>query len=118
MELLEPIENVDDWYKVAADRRAGESGQPQKLGDNTQQLAELVGRQNACYDHVWAAAEACFPNWQPVRCDSYRRALLLASSATQHRTKAFQVMRRGRLVCVRLVMAPVQSVTPELRQTA
>lgn len=119
MEILDPIENIDDWHKVAAERRPGESGQPQQLSDAPQQLATLIGRQNACYDPIWTATEACYPSWLPVRCENYRRSLLLASSATQHRTRAFQVMRRGRLVCLKLIPAPdIQEAAPVLQQTA
>ena len=119
MELLDPLENIDDWHKVAADRRQGESGQPQLLTDAPQRLAMVVGRQNACYDPVWSAAKACYPRWLPVRCDTARRAILLASSAIQHRTEKFQVMRRGRLVCLKHEPAAVvEDTAQDLQQTA
>lgn len=102
MELLEAIDNPTDAVYNYPKLR-GESGEPQPLTDNTQQIAELLGRQNASYEKVWETAESVYPLWQPVKCNSYRRALLLASSATQHRTKAFEVRRRGRLVFIRLV---------------
>jgi hypothetical protein len=37
-----------------------------------------------------------------LRCNSARRALLLASAALQHRTQPHDVARRGRMVMVRL----------------
>lgn len=104
MDILEPIDRIEDWPKVAADeRQLGESMQPQRLNDEPQRVATFIGRQNVSYDPVWAATERVYPKWQPVRCNSARRALLLASSATQHRTKTFDVHRRGRLVCLRFV---------------
>lgn len=102
MEILAPVDTPADAlgnFKKGSD----ESGQPQKLKDPPQELAELLGRQNATYEHVWAAAEKAYPKWVPVSCNSYRRGLLLASSAVQHRTKAFAVKRRGRLVCIRYI---------------
>jgi hypothetical protein len=104
MDLLTPIVRIEDWPKVVADQRQpGESMQPQKLHDEPQQVASIIGRQNVSYDPIWAATERVYPKWQPVRCNSARRALLLASSATQHRTKTFLVHRRGRLVCLKFV---------------
>jgi hypothetical protein len=103
MELLTPIDEVTESLAQIAPKQDGESGQPQELDDEPQQIAKLLERQNVTYDPVWEAAERVYPQWQPVRCNSLRRAILLASSATQHRTKAFEVRRRGRLVCVRLV---------------
>lgn len=109
MELLEPIERLEDWQESLADqRKPGESMQPQKLSDQPQQVASMVGRQNVSYDHIWTAAEQAYPKWQPVRCNSPRRALLLASSAIQHRTKIFEVHRRGRLVILRFVPEAVE----------
>ena len=108
MELLDPIEKLEDWSSSVADlKQPGESMQPQRLDDQPQQVASIVGRQNVSYDPIWAAVEAVYPKWQPVRCNSARRALLLASSATQHRTKTFEVHRRGRLVCLRHIPEPV-----------
>lgn len=102
MQILTPIESVGD-FSESFPKREGESGQPQQLDDQPEQLAKLLGRQRVTYDPVWKAVEEAFPRWVPVLCNSYRRALLLASSATQHRTQAFEVWRRGRLVCLRLV---------------
>jgi len=102
MELLEPIPEVSGWMD-SFPKQDRESGQPQRLNDNVQEVAELIGRQNVSYDHVWHQAEQAYPLWLPVKCHSYRRAILLAGSATQHRTKAFEVHRRGRLVCIRLI---------------
>ena len=104
MDLLNTIDRIEDWPTVVSDQRQpGESMQPQKLNDHPQQVATIIGRQNVSYDPIWAAAERVYPKWQPVRCNSARRALLLASSATQHRTKTFLVHRRGRLVCLKFV---------------
>lgn len=104
MDILEPIDRIEDWPKtVGDDKQPGESMQPQRLNDEPQRVASIIGRQNVSYDPVWAATERVYPKWQPVRCNSARRALLLASSATQHRTKTFDVHRRGRLVCLRFV---------------
>ena len=102
MRLLNPVDEPGDALRDYP-KRDGESGQPQQLSDEPQQLASLLGRQNATYDHVWSTAESVAPRWLPVECNSYRRALLLASSAIQHRTKAFEVKRRGRLVCIRYI---------------
>jgi hypothetical protein len=100
MEILDPVDTVAE---VLGDfkKRAEESGQPQHLQDGPSQLADLLGRQNATYEAVWDRAVKAYPKWLPVECNSYRRGLLLASSAVQHRTKAFEVKRRGRLVCIR-----------------
>lgn len=102
MELLKPLDDVSDWMTLFP-KKDRESAAPQQLDDNVQVVAKLVGRQNVSYEPVWEAAERCYPKWLPVRCNSYRRAILLASSAAQHRTKAFEVKRVGRLVCVRLI---------------
>lgn len=118
MRLLNP---VDDPSEVLKDypKQIGESGQPQRLNDAPQELATLLGRQNATYDHVWSTAESVAPRWLPVELNSYRRALLLASSAIQHRTKAFEVRRRGRLVCVRLISSePTSDSEARLEATA
>lgn len=103
MELLTPIDDVSDSLAQLYPKQDGESSQPQKLDDEPQQIAKMLERQNATYDHVWESVERCYPQWLPVRCNSLRRAILLASSATQHRSKAFHVWRRGRLVCLRLI---------------
>ncbi len=103
MELLTPINEVSDSLAQLAPKDDGESSQPQELDDEPQQIAGLLGRQNVTYDPIWEAAQRCYPLWLPVRCNSLRRAILLSSSATQHRTRAFQVWRRGRLVCLKLV---------------
>lgn len=102
MRILNPVDAPSDLLRDYP-KQAGESGQPQQLSDESQQMATLLGRQNAAYDHIWTAVEKASPQWLPIACNSYRRALLLASSAIQHRTKAFEVKRRGRLVCIRFV---------------
>jgi len=103
MEFLTPIENVSESLAQLAPKHDGESAQPQDLDDEPQQIAKLLERQNVTYDPVWDAAERAYPLWLPVRCNSLRRAVLLQSSATQHRTRIFEVWRRGRLVCLRFV---------------
>jgi hypothetical protein len=108
MELLAPIQNTSDWPKAAAERRLGESEQPQVIDDDPQHLARMLGRQNVSYEPIWEAVERAHPNWQPVLCNSMRRAILLASSATQHRSKVFEVSRKGRLVCIRLLRPDTQ----------
>lgn len=107
MELLTPLAELGDFMN-AFPKADQESGQPQVLQDNVQAMAKMLGRQNVSYDHVWEAAEKCYPNWLPVHCETYRRAILLAGSAIQHRTKMFDVWRRGRLVCVRLIPSEKQ----------
>jgi hypothetical protein len=102
MELLTPIDNPTELMQEAP-KQPGESGAPQVLDDQPQQIATMIGRQNVSYEAIWEKAEDCHPMWQPVKCNSMRRAMLLASSATQHRTKTFEVRRRGRMVFVRLV---------------
>lgn len=108
MELLNPVDELGEALK-SFPKRFGESGQPQQLNDEPETLAKLLDRQRVTYEPVWLAAEKCYPKWQPVLCNSYRRALLLASSAQQHRTIAFEVWRRGRMVCVRLVPEPARA---------
>jgi hypothetical protein len=103
MEFLNPIESVSESLSQLAPKHDGESAQPQELDDEPQQIARLLERQNATYDAVWDKAESAYPLWLPVRCNSLRRAILLQSSATQHRTRVFEVWRRGRLVCLRFV---------------
>lgn len=102
MELLDPIEALEHWPQAAA-KAPGESTQPQQLTDDPQIIARMIGRQNVSYDPVWNKAEEVYPKWLPVKCDTARRAILLASSGKQHRTRLFEVVRRGKLVCVRLV---------------
>lgn len=101
MEFLTPVDTPAESLVVP--KLDGESGQPQVLDDDATRLAELLDRQNASYDRVWTKVAEVYPRWLPVKCNSLRRAILLASSATQHRTKAFEVSRRGRLVCLRLI---------------
>lgn len=103
MEFLTPIDEVSESLSQLYPKADGESAQPQRLNDEPQRIAKMLERQNVTYDHVWECAEKCYPLWLPVRCNSLRRAILLASSATQHRSKAFQVWRRGRLVCLKLI---------------
>jgi hypothetical protein len=100
MELLEPIVEINEWTRLFP-KRDGESAQPQVLDDDPQKIAGMLGRQNVSYDPIWKKTEAVYPKWQPVHCNSLRRAVLLASSALQHRTMAFEVVRRGRLVVLR-----------------
>ena len=102
MELLEPIDELNEWTKLFP-KRDRESAQPQQLSDEPQKIAAMLGRQNVSYDPVWKRAESVFPKWLPVHCNSLRRAVLLASSASQHRTMAFEVTRRGRLVILRFM---------------
>lgn len=97
---MAPVNEIGDWMK-SFPKDTAESGQPQQLSDPPEAMAQLLGRSRVTYDPVWQAAEKNSPAWTPVLCNSYRRALLLASSAIQHRTKAFQVWRRGRLVLIR-----------------
>jgi hypothetical protein len=103
MEFLTPIQTVSESLAQIAPKYNGESAQPQELDDEPQQIARLLERQNVTYDAVWDAAQQAYPMWLPVRCNSLRRAILLQSSATQHRTRVFEVWRRGRLVCLRYV---------------
>ena len=110
MELLTPTESPTAYLR-GFEKKRGETGRPQELHDEPQRIAQMLGRQNASYDHVWEATERVYPLWQPVHCNSYRRALLLASSAVQHRSKAFEVFRRGRLVCLRLIPEVEETVT-------
>lgn len=105
MELLTPIESVSESLAQLAPKFDGESAQPQQLDDEPQQIARMLERQNVIYDVVWDAAVKAYPKWLPVRCNSLRRAILLQSSATQHRTRVFEVWRRGRLVCLRYIPA-------------
>ena len=109
MEILTPVDEVSESLALLAPKLDGESAQPQELDDEPQQIARLLERQNVTYDPVWEATERCYPQWLPVRCNSLRRAILLASSATQHRTRAFTVQRRGRLVCLRLIPKEISS---------
>jgi hypothetical protein len=111
MEILDPVNELTEVLKTLAPKQDQESGQPQELNDNASALAKALGRQRVTYDPVWLAVEKAAGRWVPVRCNSYRRALLLASSAMQHRTMALEVWRRGRLVCVRLIkQAPLRVV--------
>ena len=102
MKILDPVVELDDSLKLFP-KKYQESGQPQNLQDAPEQLAKMLGRQKVTYDPVWFAVEQAQGKWVPVLCNSYRRALLLASSAMQHRTRALEVWRRGRLVCIREV---------------
>jgi hypothetical protein len=104
MKILNPVDEPSEALQLLP-KRDGESGQPQQLADEPQKVAELLGRQNAVYDRVWSKAQSVAPQWLPIECDSYRRALLLASSAIQHRTRAFEVRRRGRIVCIRFIQS-------------
>jgi hypothetical protein len=117
MELLKPISNVGDCLQNLG-KSDGESGRPQQLDDEPQRVARLLGRQNVSYDPIWEAVEAAYPLWLPVKCNTYRRALLLASSAIQHRSKAFEVARRGRLVCIRQIPDALEVMPKEPVQIA
>ena len=107
MQILDPVNNLGELLRKLTPpfSTAGEIAD-----DEFQRVALLLGRSRVSYDSVWEAAERNYPKWTPVLCNSYRRALLLSSSAIQHRTRAFQVQRRGRMVLLR----PVQ----EARATA
>lgn len=105
MQIMEPIDELADWTN-GFPKEAGESGQPQVLSDSSENLAKMLDRQRVTYEPVWQAVEGAAPKWVPVLCNSYRRAVLLASSAIQHRTAAYDVWRRGRLVCIRLIARP------------
>jgi hypothetical protein len=107
MEILEPVLELGESLKTLSPKMDQESGQPQKLNDNAESLARALGRQRVTYEPVWQAVEKAPGMWVPVRCNSYRRALLLASSAMQHRTMALDVWRRGRLVCIKM-MGPTE----------
>ena len=100
MVIKDPLPNLDDALKTVAPRSSSE-GHNDTLVDEPAALAEVLGRSRVTYEPVWAAVERNGHLWTPVLCNSYRRALLLASSAIQHRTKAFEVRRFGRLVCIR-----------------
>jgi hypothetical protein len=102
LEIMAPTKELPDWLKLVAPRVDNEpiSGRPD---DELQRQAEGIGRSNVSYEHVWNAVREAKGAWVPVRCNSLRRALLLASSAVQHRTQAHDVRRRGRIVCIRLM---------------
>lgn len=72
-----------------------------------------VSRSNADYSPIWAAVRRANGLYVPVRCNSMRRAVLLASSALQHRTQAHEVKRRGRIVYIKL-LEPKQQTLPGL----
>jgi hypothetical protein len=107
MKIMEPVEDIGEVLGNFP-KLSGESGQPQELKDEPAKVAQLLGRQNVTYEHIWEAAQKAYPKWLPVACNSYRRGLLLASSAVQHRTKGFEVKRRGRLVCLRYLGEPTK----------
>lgn len=97
----EPVETVPDIVALAAPTTETEqiSGRPD---DDLQKAAEALGRSNVSYEHIWEAVKKANGLWIIVRCNAARRAILLASSALQHRTQAHDVKRRGRVVCIRL----------------
>ncbi len=107
LEILEPIKDLPDWMAFVAPPEPGEatSGRPD---DDLQRNAENIGRSNVSYEAVWAKVREANGLWVPVKCNSMRRAQLLASSALQHRTQGHVVRRRGRVVCIRLI-EPKQS---------
>jgi hypothetical protein len=102
MELLKPIKELPEWLALVSPKEELEPASTEKPQDELQSVAKSVGRSNVSYEHVWSAVRRADGLWLPVRCNSVRRAILLASSALQHRTQAHDVWRRGRVVCVRL----------------
>ena len=102
LEIMQPVSELPDWLTLIAPGGEHEdSTGPVK--DDLQKQAEDVGRSNVSYDHVWKKVKEANGQWVPVKCNSMRRAILLASSALQHRTQGHVVRRRGRLVCIRLL---------------
>ena len=99
MKILEPLDELPTWLALA--EYGGEKTTDQKPEDEAQKAAERLGRLNVSYEHIWEAVRKAEGKWVPVRCDSVRRALLLASAALQHRTQDHEVWRRGRIVCVK-----------------
>ena len=109
MEFLKPVDLPSEVLGIP--KVATESGQPQPLNDEPQQVSKMLGRQNVSYQKVWDEVDKLPPEkWLPIKCNSYRRALLLASAAIQHRTKAYEVSRKGRMVCIRRVHEPERAV--------
>jgi len=102
LEILEPVKEIPDWMSLVAPKKEHEATTG-RADDEMQRAAEDIGRSNVSYDQVWKAVRAAKGYWVPVRCNSMRRALLLASSALQHRTQGHVVRRRGRVVCIRLL---------------
>lgn|SRR5574339_257428 len=107
LEIMPPVPEIPDWISLVAPKGENEpvTGRP---NDELQRQAENIGRSNVSYEMVWDAVKKAKGQWVPVRCNSMRRALLLASSALQHRTQGHTVRRRGRVVCIRL-MTPEQN---------
>lgn len=96
----EPVEVIPDLVELAAPTGEFEpvSGKPH---DELQRAAEELGRVNVSYQSFWEAVERAGGKWVIFRCNSARRAALFASAALQHRTRAHNVARRGRMVMVR-----------------
>jgi hypothetical protein len=104
LEILAPVKEIPDWMNLVAPKGEHEPTTG-RVNDELQRKAEDIGRSNVSYEHVWRAVRDAKGQWVPVRCNSMRRALLLASSALQHRTQGHVVRRRGRVVCIRLLDA-------------
>lgn len=103
LEILEPTKEIPDFWKLVDPKQVLEptgSGRPM---DELQQITENLGRVNSSYESVWRAVKLADGLWVPVRCNSMRRALLLASAALQNRTQAHNVRRRGRIVLIQLM---------------
>jgi hypothetical protein len=104
LEIMAPVKEIPDWMALVAPKGEHEPTTG-RVNDELQRQAEDIGRSNVSYDHVWRAVREAKGWWVPVRCNSMRRALLLASSALQHRTQGHTVRRKGRVVCIRLLNA-------------
>jgi hypothetical protein len=100
MKILDPLDELPTWLALA-DFEGERSLPDTPPNDDAQRAAERLGRLNVSYEHVWGAVRKAEGRWVPVRCDSLKRALLLASAAIQHRTQQHEVWRRGKVVCIR-----------------
>jgi hypothetical protein len=92
-----PTDTVPNFLELA-----GPASEFETRRDELQEATEALGRSNTSYEHIWKAVREADGKWVTLRCNSVRRAILLASSALQHRTQAHQIKRRGRMVCLRL----------------
>jgi hypothetical protein len=99
-EPLSEIPDLTTFINSAAGVREPYGARPD---DNLSAAADAVGRVNASYDHIWKAVREAQGKWITIRCNSMRRAVLLASAAIQHRTQGHDVSRRGRMVFIRLM---------------
>lgn len=79
-----------------------------KIDDTLTAAAHAVGRINVSYEKFWEASRNAPGKWIAIRCNSARRALLLASAALQHRTQPHDVKRRGRVVFIRMMQTSEQ----------